>query len=175
MTKWVIITGASSGIGQALSMSFGESGYNILAIGRNEINLQKIKSSTKNGNVVTVIADLTEDDDIEKIAKNIFLKDGIQYLVHCAAITEPHKPLIKISRAELKKIIDINVMAPIFLTQKLVPYFDKMTRVLFVGSDYVGVDKKIRPGISGAYGISKSALRVAVEYFRREFDNALIG
>lgn len=45
-----------------------------------------------------------------------------------------------------------------------------------MGSDYVGVSNKIRPGISGAYGISKSALRVAVEYFRHEYKSkALIG
>lgn len=50
------------------------------------------------------------------------------------------------------------------------------TRVLFIGSDYVGVHSKIRPSITGSYGISKSALRVAVEYFRYEYkDTALIG
>lgn len=41
-----------------------------------------------------------------------------------------------------------------------------------MGSDYVGVNNKIRPGISGSYGVSKSALRVAVEYFRHEYKNA---
>src|SRR5579872_705563 len=147
MTKWVVITGASSGIGQALAIGFANSNYNVLAIGRNQVNLQKIKSSTKNGNLVTMVADLSEDDDIDKISKNIFLEGGVQYLIHCAAITEPHKPLTEISRAELKKIIDVNVMAPIFLNQKLAMYFDDMTRILFIGSDYdgVGKQKKIRP------------------------------
>jgi hypothetical protein len=71
-----------------------------------------------------------------------------------------------VSRSALEKAISVNVMTPIFLTQKLAPYFNIMTtRVLFIGSDYVGVHNKIRPNITGSYGISKSALRVAVEYF----------
>lgn len=57
---------------------------------------------------------------------------------------------MSVSRAELKKIIDVNAMAPIFLTQKLASYFDEMTRVLFIGSDYVGIDKKLRPHIFSA-------------------------
>jgi short-subunit dehydrogenase len=90
MTKWVIITGASSGIGQALAIHFSNSGYNVLAIGRNEINLQRIKSTTKNGKVVTIIADLSKEDEIDKIAKYKSLENGIHYLIHCAATTEPH-------------------------------------------------------------------------------------
>lgn len=176
MTKWVVITGASSGIGQALTICFADSGCNVLAIGRNEVALQQTKSFIKNGNVVTVIADLSEENEIEKVVKNINPGDGIQYLIHCAATTEPHVPLTIVERAALKKSIDINVLAPIFLTQQLAPYFDTTTRVLFIGSDYAGVNNKIRPGISGSYGISKSALKVAVEHFRHEYkDTAFIG
>jgi short-subunit dehydrogenase len=176
MTKWVVITGASSGIGQALTICFCNSGYNVLAIGRNEVALQQTKSIIKNGKMAIVIADLTEQDEIDNVIKNINFKNGVQYLIHCAVTMEPYASLATVTRAELQKSIDINVMAPIFLTQTLAPYFDTTTRVLFIGSDYVGVTNKIRPHIAGAYGISKSALRVAVEYFRHECkDTALVG
>ena len=175
MTKWVIITGASSGIGQALAIRFANSNYNVIAIGRNEVALQRTKSLTTNGNIVIATADFSEEDAIDELVKKVNLKDGIQYLIRCAATSEPHASLTNITREALKKIIDVNVMTPIFLTQQLAPHFDTTTRVLFIGSDYVGVNK-VRPGVAGAYGISKSALRTAVEYFRHEYkDTAQIG
>ncbi len=167
MVQWVVITGASSGIGQVLTIGFSNSGYNVLAIGRNEIALQRTKLLTKNSKVTIVIADLSEESELDKVVK--ILKVKIKYLIHCVATTEPHLPLTTITRAALEKAINVNVMAPIFLTQKLALYFDAMTRVLFIGSDYIGVNNKIRPNITGSYGISKSALRVAVEYFRHEY------
>lgn len=39
MKEYIIITGASSGIGQALAIEFANKGYNVLAIGRNEVGL----------------------------------------------------------------------------------------------------------------------------------------
>jgi len=176
MTKLVIITGASSGIGQSLTVCFANSGYNVIAISRNEIALQRTKSLTKNGKVTLVVADLSEEDELDKVTKDLNVGSKIKYLIHCAATTEPHLPLTMVTQSALKKAINVNVMAPIFLTQKLAPHFDLSTRVLFIGSDYVGVSNKIRPNITGSYGISKSALRVAVEYFRHEYkDTALIG
>lgn len=177
MKDYVVITGASSGIGQALTIYLDSLGFNILAIGRNEIALQRIKSHSNQGNITVVIADLTKDCELDKIVKIFNPEDKVKYLIHCAASSEPHLPLTMVSRSSLEKAININVMAPIFLTQKLVPYFNAMTtRVLFMGSDYVGVNHKIRPNISGSYGLSKSALRVIVEYFRYEYKLiALIG
>ncbi len=177
MKKYIAITGASSGIGQALTICFSNSGYNVLAIGRNEIALQRTKTLANTSKVTVVVADLSEDAELDKVVTLLKEEDRIKYLIHCAAITEPHLPLTMVTRLALEKVINVNVMAPIFLTQKLSPYFDAVTtRVLFIGSDYVGVNNKIRPNLTGSYGISKSALRVAVEYFRHEYKNtALIG
>ncbi len=78
MTKCVVITGASSGIGQALAISFIKSGYNVLAIGRNEGYLQKIELFAKNGNLTTTIVDLCEENAIDEIAKNRILQNGVR-------------------------------------------------------------------------------------------------
>lgn len=175
MREHVVITGASSGIGQALAIYFANLGCDVIAIARNEIFLQRIKLLAVKGSVNVIVADLEKEKDLDKVVKFFKSEDRIKYLVHCAATTEPHKPLTAITRSELEKSININVMAPIFLTQKLVPYFNMAkTRVLFMGSDYVGSSNKIRPGITGAYGISKSAVRVVVEYFRHEYKGLVL-
>lgn len=176
MKKWVVITGASSGIGQALAVFFSNVGCHVLAIGRNEVALQRTKLLAKPDHLAVVVADLSVQEEIEKVVKDLSAESKIEYLIHCAATTEPHSPLTTVTRSALERIINTNVMAPIFLTQKLAPYFNPNSRVLFIGSDYVGIDNKVRPHITGPYGISKSALRVAVEYFRHEYKNtALIG
>ena len=176
MKNYVVITGASSGIGRELTIRLAYFGYDIIAIGSNEIALQRTKAIAKKTNITMVVADLSKDE-LDKIVKIFKPEDRVQYLIHCAATTEPHAPLTNVSRQALEKAMSVNVMTPIFLTQKLTPYFNiKVTRVLFIGSDYVGVNNKIRPGITGSYGMSKSALRVIVEYFRHEFkDIAFIG
>jgi short-subunit dehydrogenase len=81
-----------------------------------------------------------------------------------------------VSSSEFDRAMNINVKAAVFLTQKLRPYFDvEMTRVLFMGSDYVGMDSKSRPEITALYAMTKSALASAVKYLRQEEQCASIG
>jgi len=174
--KVIVITGASSGIGRALAVLLSNSGYNVLAVGRNEVALQQIKLLAPKGKVTTVSTDLSKEDGVDKVVNNIKANDHVHYLIHCAATAEPHAPLSAVTRADIEKIINVNVIAPILLTKKLEENFNITTRILFIGSDYVGVDNKMRPGISALYGMSKSALRVAVEYYRQEYKEiALVG
>lgn len=172
ISEYIVVTGATSGIGLSLAQCFAASGYNVLAIGRNGARLQDLL--TENKKIKIFIADLSNEDDLDKI--RLFIAGiKIKYLVHCAAITGPQLPLTDMSYAQLNEVTATNVMAPIFLTQKLMPYFNSATRILFIGSDYIGANK-IRPNITAAYAISKSALNAAVQYCRFEYkDKALIG
>ena len=70
-------------------------------------------------------------------------------------------------RSEIQETINVNVLAPVSLMQLLADKFTQPARVLFIGSGYDG-HKKMQPNLSGSYGVSKSALRTAVEYFRVE-------
>jgi len=176
MKEYIVITGASSGIGQALSIEFANMGYNVLAIGRNEVGLQRTKKSASNGTITPLIADLNKEESLDYILKQFNSETIIKYLVHCAAVIEPLSSLLQADQHDLTVSIATNVISPLSLTSKLKHYFTSATRVLFLGSDYVGVDNKIKPHVSGAYSISKTALKVAVEYLRRECnDIALIG
>jgi len=170
MKVYVVITGASSGIGQALAVSFANEGYHVLAIGRNQVGLERTKRLAVKGSIIPLIADLSEKDAIDIISKQFNSNMTIKYLIHCAGTLEPLSPLLKATRSDLKDNIVTNVIAPIALTSKLKPYFNLGTRVLFMGSDFVGVENKMKPKVSGAYAMSKTALKVGVEYLRRECD-----
>ena len=64
--KSVIVTGATSGIGQAVALKFAEAGAQVTAIGRNQAALGKLKSAaeTNGGNLWPVAADVTNGTEI---------------------------------------------------------------------------------------------------------------
>ncbi|MBE7020698.1 MAG: SDR family NAD(P)-dependent oxidoreductase [Ruminococcaceae bacterium] len=62
-----VITGASSGLGRDMAIILSEMGYDIVAIARREELLEDLKKQAKT-NVITVCADVTKKEDIEKIS-----------------------------------------------------------------------------------------------------------
>ena len=58
--KTVLITGATSGIGKATALRFGESGANVAAVGRDQTALTELKDQIEEagGNCRTIEADL---------------------------------------------------------------------------------------------------------------------
>lgn len=176
MKEWVIVTGATSGIGRALTVYFANLHFNVLAIGRNEIELFRIESLfARPSNIVPVLADLSKKSAADVIVKRLNATDKVNYLIHCAATCEPLSPLLDAPEDQIRKSIVVDVVAPLMLTKKLIPFFDRETRTVFFRSDYVGTANKIRENLTGTYGMAKSALDVAVEYLRRENKNLLIG
>lgn len=176
MTTYVIITGASSGIGEALALHFARSNFHIIAIGRNEIALQRIKAAFPKGNITLVTADLSELKAVAKVTSLFKKGDNVRFLIHCAATAKPYVGLIDIKPAELQNIMNVNVNSALFLTQCLKAYFDQSSRVLFMSSDYVGTDKKLWPYRTSAYSMSKSALVPAVKYLQKEYSSTpLVG
>lgn len=70
MKEYVVITGANSGIGQALTFSFANAGYNIIAIGRHKAALQHTKLFSVKSRVTIAVSDLSKKTEFEKIVKN---------------------------------------------------------------------------------------------------------
>lgn len=115
--KHILITGASSGIGEATARHLASLGATLTLVARREDNLRSIcdelnKVSSEN---CFIQADLSQDVDIEKVAKATRSLDG---LVHCAGIVFP-LPVKFIRRKHLEQVWSINTYAPILLTSAL--------------------------------------------------------
>lgn len=132
-----VVTGASSGIGRAVAVSLARAGAYVHAIGRNQARLDLLVEEVVelDGHVVTVVADLEQDADIERVAREILSEgDRVDVLVHSAGAIE----LGTASSAtvdELDRQYRVNLRAPVALTQALLPGLRRARgQVVFINS-----------------------------------------
>jgi NAD(P)-dependent dehydrogenase (short-subunit alcohol dehydrogenase family) len=110
--KNILITGASSGIGKATSILFGELGANVIITARNEEKLDEtykaLKPSTHH---LKINADLTQVDDVKSLVKLLPAIDGI---VHCCGKVMP-VPVKFIKESQLQDVFSVNYFSAVNL------------------------------------------------------------
>ncbi len=115
--KTILVTGASSGIGQATAIECSKLGASVIVTGRNEERLkQTFQQLEGEGNHQMIQIDLSNMGGIEELVNNVPPIDG---LLNNAGITTA-KPISFIKEKELGSILDVNLFAPIMLTNLLV-------------------------------------------------------
>ena len=159
----IVITGAGSGIGQALAWHFAGRGQIVLGLGRRLCALEKTrqKDETK---IHILTTDISREQDRRKVAEWFFGNDyTVKYLIHNAAVLEPVERLVNIALRQWREHMAVNVEGPLFLTQALLPFM-KGGRILHISS---GAAHKPYPGW-GAYCTSKAALHMLYQLLREE-------
>lgn len=166
----IIITGVSRGIGRALVDHFlSLDGHHVIGLSREE-NLEKGSSSKKTGDGVEfthISMDICKNEDIDSLAS--YLKDeGIQpdILINNAGIML-NKPFTEITTEEFIRVTGVNLQAPFFLTQRLIPLFSNPAHIVNLSS-MGGVMGSVKfPGLS-LYSASKGALSILTEALAEE-------
>ncbi len=130
--KTVLTTGSSKGLGEALSLIFAKNSYNIILHGRDIVKLEGIKKQILNEGVVCdiVVGDLLHDDTLTELAE-LSRSRNLDILINNAAI-HLQKPFNETSENEIRNIIDTNLVAPILLTKKIFPIFERNKNGLIV-------------------------------------------
>lgn len=113
--KTILITGASSGIGKATAIACSRMGGTVVVTGRNEARLLETLNQLEGVGHSSFVADLTDEYQMECLVEQLPLLDG---LVNNAGMTEM-VPTQFINRYKLNKILEINTISPILLTQKI--------------------------------------------------------
>ncbi len=114
--KTVLITGASSGIGRGIAVECSKMGANVVITGRNKQRLNETYLSLNGNNHIQIIADLSNNDDLNSLVEQCPQLDGF---VSNAGI--PKLMIVKfIQKESLEEIMGINTIAPILLTSALI-------------------------------------------------------
>jgi benzil reductase ((S)-benzoin forming) len=162
MQNMIIVTGASSGIGRALTLSLAARGEKVLAIARRYEELQRLKES--NPQMIEILsADVGTSEGRQAIISGLPQETRITALVNNAALMTPSGYLREIELEKWRYQMAVNVEGPLFLTNALLPYLQN-GRILNLT---IYSSLRVTEGL-GAYGISKAALNMMTEYFRAE-------
>ncbi|MFC2322718.1 MAG: SDR family NAD(P)-dependent oxidoreductase, partial [Tannerella forsythia] len=105
--KTVLVTGASSGIGRAISIRCSEMGANIILTARNQSRLQETLYQMSGKNHIELAADLIDKASMDNLVEQLPDLDGI---VHCAGVN--HRIVTKlIEPADIEQTISPNLVA----------------------------------------------------------------
>ncbi len=154
--KRVLVTGASSGLGRQIAISFSQRGAALILSGRNEERLARTLQEMEPGAHSVIPADITNVDERNRLAADSGLLDGV---VHCAG-TSVLSPIRLATEKHLRELFTLNYEGPILLTQRLLYRKAVSTggAILFISSiaAHIGV-----AGV-GVYSATKAALLASV-------------
>ncbi|XP_055540075.1 3-oxoacyl-[acyl-carrier-protein] reductase FabG-like [Wyeomyia smithii] len=156
--KVVLITGASSGIGEGTAKFLARYGASLVLTGRNKDNLNKVGEACEaisKQKPLLLIADVTKEDDNKRIIEEISCKLGrLDVLVNNAGIIA-NGSIENTSLEQYDEVMNTNVRAVYHLTMLAVPLLIKSKGNIVNLSSVAG--NRSFPGIL-AYGISKAAI-----------------
>lgn len=155
--KVAIVTGASSGIGQAIAQVFAEEGAAVALIGRNESNLNnavnQIKS--KGQKAIGILADVTSKEDITRVFDTTIQTFGdLDILINNAGISDEYA-IDETTDEWIDHVLDVNLSAPMRYAREALKYFMPKNDGVIINITSVNGD---RPIGGAAYTSSKGAL-----------------
>jgi NAD(P)-dependent dehydrogenase (short-subunit alcohol dehydrogenase family) len=164
MSKNVVITGTSRGIGFELAKQFANEGHRVLALSRNTEPLANVNHK----NISFISVDLSNEAELKSAAdfvKTIF--KSVDILIHNAGFLV-NKPFETLTKEDFQKVYEVNVFAVAGLTQKMMPFMSQGSHVITISS-MGGIQGSMKfPGLA-AYSSAKGAVITLSELLAEEY------
>lgn len=161
--KTILVTGASSGIGQATAIECSRMGAKLIITGRNVERLQETFAQLEGDGHVQIVADLTKADDLKSLADACPEINGV---VLCAG-KGILLPLQFCDQEKFRDVFETNFFSPVEML-RLLSKKKKIAKggaVVFVSS--IGGVEVFATG-NAVYGTSKAALNSVVRFYANE-------
>lgn len=168
--KTAIVTGASSGIGQATAKELAAKGYHVLLAARREDRLVELKKEIEDdgGSAEYKVTDVTSADEMKALVEAGLEKTGkIDVLVNNAGLM-PLSFMNKLKVDEWDRMVDVNIKGVLYGIAAVLPVMEKQKfgHILNVSSV---AGHTISKG-SAVYSGTKFAVRAISEGLRQEID-----
>lgn len=167
--KTVWITGASSGIGEALSYELNKKGCKLILSSRKTEALERVKNSCQYPDAVKILPlDITQYDLMPSKAKEAIAAFGsVDVLINNAGISQ-RSYIIDTDFDVYKKLVDINYLGTVALTKAILPYFTEQQHGHF--ATVTSLMGKFGSPIRSGYCGSKHALHGFFDVLRMEHE-----
>ena len=162
--KTALVTGASRGIGRASALALAASGAQVLVhYGHGAAEANAVVSEIRNtgGRADAVAADLTAPDGPHKLARQVrsIIGDRLDILMANAGVSKA-ATIDETSVDDFDRLFAVNVRAPFFLVQQLLPIMHEGSSVVFVSS----LAAHAVVGTIPAYAATKGAIETLVKH-----------
>ena len=164
MSKNIVITGTSRGIGFELVHLLADAGHNVLALSRNARPVSNLHFD----NIHSISFDLGKMDDYQKVEE--FIKNEwkqVDALINNAGLLI-NKPFEQTTMADFESVYSTNVFGVSELTRRVLPFMKKDSHVVTISS-MGGIQGSMKfPGLA-AYSSSKAAVITLTELLAEEY------
>jgi len=152
--KTILITGVTGGIGRALVAAFQSEGYQVIATDQGPPPSDLPCAHYLTANLDQIARDETETERFVQTIRAALQGNGLNALINNAAV-QILADSTQLSRADWQQTLNVNLLAPFFLTQALLPELEHARGcVLNIGSIHARLTKRR----FAAYATSKAAL-----------------
>lgn len=166
--KVIVITGASSGIGEATAKALAKQGNKLVLAARREDRLQEIVDDIKSedGTASYVTTDVSSMSEVNKLADQAIQTFGaIDVWINCAGLM-PLSEIVKGKTDEWEQTIDVNLKGTLYGIHAALPQMRKQKsgQIINIGS----VSSHIPTPAGGVYAATKFGVRALSESLRQE-------
>jgi len=163
----VVITGASSGVGRAVALSFAAKKAKVVAVARSEEGLKTLvdEITSKGGDAIYIVADVSNFDQVHQVADQTEEKYGrIDTWINNAAVIE-FSAVDFTTPEEYRRITEVDYLGQVWGALAALPHVRKTGgTIIFQGS----VEARIGFPFLSAYGASKHAVEGFADSLRME-------
>jgi hypothetical protein len=114
-----LVTGASSGIGQAFARRLGAEGYDLVVVGRRRDRLEELVAALPNVRVEPLVADLGADAGVEAVAA-VCAREELSMLVNNAGVAH-YMLFTELPASKACELLHVKVVAPTMLARAAAP------------------------------------------------------
>jgi len=162
--KTVLITGAASGIGRALTIAFAKEYATVIATDKNEVGLTETYALAKSDNVQTFVLDVADKEAITVFYQSLVSKNSlIDVLINNAGMALEPIAFDKVPITDYEKIVSVNQWGVVNMCLAFMPMLKEKPAAAIVNLS----------SVFGLFGVPNNAPYVMTKYAVRGFTESI--